>query len=132
MQKMQRVLLAEDNRLNQIVAAGTLKKLGFDVTIVDGGLDAVGACRGSRFDAVLLDVMMPDMDGYSAAREIRARELETGEPHTPIIGLSARAMDGDREIALEAGFNDYLTKPLREDELNDALVRWIGAPVLLH
>ena len=126
---MYRVLLAEDNKLNQIVAAGTLRKLGFDVMIVDGGGDAVEACRNETFDAILMDVMMGDMDGYQATAEIRALEASRGVPHTPVIGLSARAMDGDREIALAAGFNDYLTKPLREDLLKDALVRWIGAPV---
>ncbi len=129
---MHRVLLAEDNKLNQIVAAGTLQKLGYDVEIVDGGVDAVEACRNRDFDAVLMDVMMPDMDGYQATAEIRALEASRGGMHTPVIGLSARAMDGDREIALAAGFNDYLTKPLREDELKDALERWIGAPVVLR
>lgn len=129
---MHRVLLAEDNKLNQIVAAGTLRKLGYDVEIVDGGVAAVEACSSTQFDAVLMDVMMPDMDGYQATAEIRANEVTSSRPHTPVIGLSARAMDGDREIALEAGFNDYLAKPLREHELQDALERWIGAPVVLR
>jgi CheY-like chemotaxis protein len=129
---MHRVLLAEDNKLNQIVAAGTLRKLGYDVSIVDGGVAAVEACSTTQFDAVLMDVMMPDMDGYQATAEIRANEVANNRPHTPVIGLSARAMDGDREIALEAGFNDYLAKPLREAELEDALERWIGAPVVLR
>jgi two-component system sensor histidine kinase/response regulator len=132
MQRMHRVLLAEDNKLNQIVAAGTLQKLGYDVDIVDGGVDAVEACRRTRFDAVLMDVMMPDMDGYQATAEIRSNESDRGAAHVPVIGLSARAMEGDREIALANGFNDYLTKPLREDELKDALDRWIGAPVVLR
>ncbi|MGE3619427.1 MAG: response regulator [Acidimicrobiia bacterium] len=129
---MQRVLLAEDNKLNQIVAAGTLRKLGYEIEIVDGGTAAVEICRHERFDAVLMDVMMPDMDGYEATARIRADELAGGRLHTPIIGLSARAMDGDRQIALDAGFNDYLTKPLREDALKDALERWIGAPIILR
>lgn len=129
---MHRVLLAEDNKLNQIVAAGTLQKLGYEVVIVDGGVDAVETCRTTEFDAILMDVMMPDMDGYQATAEIRAVEAKRGGRHVPVIGLSARAMDGDREIALAAGFNDYLTKPLREDELKDALDRWIGAPVVLR
>ncbi|MGQ0434410.1 MAG: response regulator [Microthrixaceae bacterium] len=129
---MHRVLLAEDNKLNQIVAAGTLQKLGYEVVIVDGGVDAVDACKHSTFDAILMDVMMPDMDGYQATAEIRAHEAQHGGMHAPVIGLSARAMDGDREIAISAGFNDYLTKPLREDELRDALERWIGAPVVLR
>ena len=129
---MHRVLLAEDNKLNQIVAAGTLRKLAYEVEIADGGQDAVDAYRAGSFDAVLMDVMMPDVDGYQATAQIRAIEDERGGPHVPVIGLSARAMDGDREIALAAGFNDYLTKPLCEDELKDALERWIGAPVVLR
>ncbi|MGQ0433933.1 MAG: response regulator [Microthrixaceae bacterium] len=129
---MHRVLLAEDNKLNQITTARTLQKLGYEVEIVDGGIDAVEACRHNDFDAVLMDVMMPDMDGYRATREIRSLETLRGGPHTPVIGVSARAMDGDREIALAAGFNDYLTKPLREGELKNALERWIGAPVVVR
>jgi two-component system sensor histidine kinase/response regulator len=129
---MHRVLLVEDNRLNQIVAAGTLKKLGYEVTIVDSGIAAVDACREGSFDAVLMDVMMPDLDGYGATAQIRARETERAEARTPIIGLSARTMDIDREFALAGGFSDYLTKPLRELELKDVLKRWIGAPVLLR
>lgn len=129
---MHRVLLAEDNKLNQIVAAGTLDKLGYDVDIVDGGVDAVAACRDRTFDAVLMDVMMPDLDGYQAVRQIRDWETALGGLRVPIIGLSARAMEGDREIAIDAGFNDYLTKPLRERDLDDALQRWIGAPVVLR
>ncbi|MFZ6003888.1 MAG: response regulator [Actinomycetota bacterium] len=129
---MHRVLLAEDNKLNQIVAAGTLQKLGYDVEIVDGGLDAVEACRNSQFDAVLMDIMMPDMDGYQATAEIRSLEARRGDVPTPVIGLSARAMEGDREIALAAGLSDYITKPLREDELKDVLERWIGAPVVIR
>jgi CheY-like chemotaxis protein len=129
---MYRVLLAEDNKLNQIVAAGTLRKLGYVVDIVDGGTDAVAACRRETYDAVLMDVMMPDLDGYQAAGEIRTEETLQGAPHVPIIGVSARAMEGDRDIALTAGFNDYLTKPLREAELRDSLRRWIGSPVVLR
>lgn len=129
---MNRVLLVEDNKLNQVVAGSTLQKLGYTVEIVDGGEAAVAACRANRYDAVLMDVMMPDMDGYAATQAIRAAELAEGSPHVPVIGLSARAMEGDREIALANGMNDYLTKPLREDALQDALDRWIGAPVVLR
>jgi len=130
MQAVHRVLVAEDNKINQVVAAGTLKKLGYVVDIVDGGSEAVAACLHTRFDAVLMDVMMPDMDGYQATANIRANELANGTSHVPVIGLSARAMDGDREIALAAGFTDYLTKPLRPALLQEALARWIGAPVV--
>jgi two-component system, sensor histidine kinase and response regulator len=131
-QVMNRVLLVEDNKLNQVVAGSTLQKLGYTVEIVDGGAAAVAASRVSRFDAILMDVMMPEMDGYETTAAIRESELADGRPHVPVIGLSARAMDGDREIALAAGMNDYLTKPLREDALQDALDRWIGAPVVLR
>lgn len=129
---MIKVLLVEDNRLNQVVAGSTLQKLGCEVDIVDGGSAAVDACQRRTYDLVVMDVMMPDMDGYEATAAIRAAELASGTPHVPVIGLSARAMDGDREIAIAAGFNDYLTKPLREDALRDALDRWIGAPVVLR
>ncbi|HEX2575484.1 MAG TPA: response regulator [Aquihabitans sp.] len=131
MHVVHRVLVAEDNKINQVVAAGTLRKLGYAVDIVDGGNEAVAACIATRFDAVLMDVMMPDMDGYQATTKIREHEVVNGLSHVPVIGLSARAMDGDREIALNAGFNDYLTKPLRAPELERALDRWIGASILL-
>lgn len=128
---MHRVLVAEDNKINQVVAAGTLKKLGYAVEIVDGGVEAVTACLDRVFAAVLMDVMMPEMDGYQATARIRENERVLGTPNVPIIGLSARAMDGDREIAIAAGFNDYLTKPLRANELQAALERWI-TPVVLR
>jgi CheY-like chemotaxis protein len=119
------VLLVDDNRLNQLVAAGTLKKLQYEVEIVESGAKAVEACIATRFDAVLMDIMMPDMDGYEATARIREIEAAAGHQATPIIGVSARAMDGDREHALAAGLDDYLTKPLREEELKAVLERWI-------
>jgi CheY-like chemotaxis protein len=78
-----------------------------------------------------MDVMMPEVDGHQATSAIRDQERATGSPHVPVIGLSARAMEGDREIAF-AGFNDYLTKPLRTPELKDALDRWVGATEILR
>ena len=122
---MHRILLAEDNRINQVVAAGVLKKLGFEVDIVDDGAAAVAAFAAHDYDAVLMDVMMPGVDGYQATGLIRSHEARNGRPQVPIIGLSARAMAGDREIALNAGMNDYLTKPLRTPDLVDALERWL-------
>lgn len=132
MHPMHRILLAEDNKINQVVAAGTLKKLGYAVDIVDGGAEAVAACIATRYDAVLMDVMMPEVDGYQATAAIRDHERASGSTHVPVIGLSARAMEGDREIAFAAGFNDYLTKPLRTPALKEALDRWIGAPEVMH
>ena len=133
---MHRVLLAEDNKINQVVAAGVLKKLGYEVDIVVDGEAAVEACSAHEYAAVLMDVMMPNVDGYQATGLIRDFERKRRLRPIPIIGLSARAMTGDRDIALEAGMNDYLTKPLRTADLQTALDRWIvpmpaAAPVLV-
>jgi CheY-like chemotaxis protein len=126
---MPRILLAEDNRINQVVAAGVLKKLGFAVDIVDDGAAAVAAFTAGEYDAVLMDVMMPGVDGYEATGLICKHERRLGLAAVPIIGLSARAMAGDREIAIESGMNDYLTKPVRTGELAEALDRWVGPAV---
>jgi CheY-like chemotaxis protein len=120
----QRILLAEDNKINQVVAVGTLKKLGYEVDIVEDGAQAVTACAAESYGAVLMDVMMPGVDGYQATGMIREHERSHGLQPIPIIGLSARAMAGDREIALDAGMNDYLTKPLRTSALEEVLGRW--------
>ncbi len=126
---MPHILLAEDNRLNQLVAVGVLRNLGCEVEIVHDGARAVEACLRGHFDAVLMDIMMPVMDGYEATAQIRAGQEAAGTERTPIIGLSARAMDGDREVALAAGLDDYLTKPLREEQLRDSFQTWIPASV---
>ena len=85
----------------------------------------MAAFAARDYDAVLMDVMMPGVDGYQATGLIRSHEARHGRPQVPIIGLSARAMAGDREIAIEAGMNDYLTKPVRTADLADAMGRWI-------
>lgn len=126
-----RVLLAEDNEINQVVAVGTLKKLGYEVDIVEDGGQAVSACAAEEYDAILMDVMMPGVDGYQATGMIREHERANGLKPMPIIGLSARAMAGDREIALDAGMNDYLTKPLRTSALEEVLDRWIDRSVVV-
>jgi CheY-like chemotaxis protein len=127
---MNRVLLAEDNRINQVVAAGVLKKLGLEADIVDDGRAAVAAWATGTYLAVLMDVMMPGVDGYEATRIIRDRERDLGRLPVPIIGLSARAMDGDRQIAIDAGMDDYITKPLRTPDLVAVLDRCVGLDVL--
>jgi len=123
---MYQVLLVDDNQMNQLVAVATLEKLGYEVERAEDGAEAVAACMHRQFDAVLMDIQMPVMDGYQATAEIREHETTTGH-RTPIIGLSARAMDGDRESAIAAGLDDYLTKPLRKEELREMLQRWITA-----
>ena len=111
-----RVLLAEDNAVNQRLAVSLLEKRGHRVVVAGNGREAFEAFAGSRFDAVLMDVQMPEMDGFEATAAIRAREEESGG-HTPIIAMTAHALKGDRERCLEAGMDAYITKPLRPRDL---------------
>ncbi len=120
-----RVLLVEDNAVNQRLALALLKRRGAVVTIAQNGREAIEAWSTSRFDVVLMDVQMPEMDGFDATRIIRARER--GGEHVPIIALTARAMTGDRERCLAAGMDDYVTKPLRAQVLMEAIDRLVGA-----
>ena len=106
-----RVLLAEDNVVNQRLAASLLERRGHQVTIANNGREAVELSARQRFDAVLMDVQMPEMGGFDATAAIRAREGEGGD-HIPIIAMTAHAMKGDRERCLAAGMDEYLTKPL--------------------
>jgi signal transduction histidine kinase/CheY-like chemotaxis protein len=115
-----RVLLAEDNRVNQAVAAGLLKRDGHLVTIVENGVAAVAAAATSRFDVILMDVQMPEMGGFEATAAIRARESITGD-RVRIIAMTAHAMEGDRERCLDAGMDDYLSKPVRQSDFRRAL-----------
>jgi two-component system, sensor histidine kinase and response regulator len=124
------VLLVEDNAMNRLVATRMLAKLHVDVEIAENGLEALDALAAQHFDAVLMDCQMPEMDGYEATGEIRRREATTGE-HLPIIAMTAAAMDGDREVCLAAGMDDYITKPIRPEEIDAALTRWLeGAPAV--
>ena len=106
------VLIAEDNAVNQRLAASLLERRGHRVTIASNGREAVNAVAQSRFDAVLMDVQMPDMGGFEATAAIRAREASKHQPHVPIIAMTAHAMKGDRERCLAAGMDEYVTKPL--------------------
>ena len=106
-----RVLVAEDNVVNQRVASGLLRKRGHDVTVVGDGRAAVEAIAEGRFDVVLMDVQMPEMDGFEATAAIRAREKTTGE-HLRIVAMTAHAMTGDRDRCLRAGMDGYISKPL--------------------
>ncbi len=121
-----RVLVAEDNRVNQQVAVGMLKKLGLRVDAVADGREAVDAVQTLPYDLVLMDGQMPDMDGYEATRTIRAMERE-GQ-RIPIIALTAHAMAGDQQKCLEAGMDDYLTKPIVSTKLIKALETWLPDP----
>jgi CheY-like chemotaxis protein len=119
------VLLAEDNVVNQRVAARILEKQGHEVTVVDTGRKAVEALQRQRFDVVLMDVQMPELTGFEATALIRHAEAGTGR-HTPIIAMTAHALAGDRERCLAAGMDDYVSKPIRTDELLAAIARQTG------
>jgi PAS domain S-box-containing protein len=118
-----RILLAEDNPVNQKLAARLLQKLGAEVHVAANGLEAVQVLCTSNFDAVLMDCQMPDMDGYEATRQIRSSEAGVRNPNIPVIALTAHALATDRTRCLAAGMNDYLTKPINPIALQQALCR---------
>jgi signal transduction histidine kinase/ActR/RegA family two-component response regulator len=120
-----RVLVAEDNIVNQKVAARILERLGYDVDVASTGDEAVAAARRQAYAAILMDGQMPETDGFEATRMIRALD---GARHTPIIALTASAMRGDRERCLAAGMDDYVPKPVGPEQLEAVLRRWVPEP----
>ncbi len=114
------ILLVEDGPVNQQVATGLLTQRGHTVDIANNGVEALAALERNSFDLVLMDVQMPEMDGFEATAAIREKERGTGD-HIRIIAMTAHAMQGDRERCLEAGMDDYIAKPLRAEELYDAV-----------
>ena len=119
-----RVLVAEDNPVNQLVAAGFLEALGCTVSLASNGVEAVEMSANTEFDLILMDCMMPELDGYAAARAIRARQQVDGVERTPIVALTASAMAGERQRCIDAGMDDYMTKPFRRDALTRLLSQW--------
>ena len=117
------VLVVEDSPVNRLVAVRVLERCGFRAHVVNDGREALHALASQRYNAVLMDCQMPDIDGYEATRELRRRE--DGTRHTPVIAMTAHAMTGDRERCLEAGMDDYIAKPVRSQTLNEVLRRWI-------
>ncbi|MDF1585500.1 response regulator [Marinimicrococcus flavescens] len=122
-----RVLLAEDNLVNQEVALGILASLGCRAEVAGDGEEALAALSRAPYDLVLMDCQMPRLDGYAATREIRRREAGLGAAGVPIVALTAHALRGDREKCLEAGMNDYLGKPFTAEEMRAVLERWLPA-----
>jgi len=122
------VLLVEDNVINQRVASRFLERLGCQVEIADDGVKAVAAFDRNRYGLILMDMQMPQMDGVEATRRIRASEARKGAARTPIVALTANALTAQMELCLEAGMDDYLTKPLDIDRLHGMLDRYLGTP----
>jgi PAS domain S-box-containing protein len=119
-----KLLLAEDNLVNQRVAVAVLKKLGLKADLAVNGLEALEAATRTDYDLILMDCQMPEMDGFQATRKIR--EMEAGNRRVPILAMTANAMQGDRERCLEAGMDDYLAKPVAILDLKEALHRWLS------
>ncbi|MCD8351201.1 MAG: response regulator [Planctomycetaceae bacterium] len=118
-----RVLVADDNLVNQKVVTGLLGKNGCHVDVASNGHEALGALRSNYYDIVLMDCLMPEMDGYEATRMIRAHGSGVLNPHIPIIALTASAMQGDREKCIDAGMDDYVSKPIIAKDLLDVISR---------
>lgn len=114
-----KILLVDDNLINRKVALGILKKLGFKADLATDGKEAVAAYREGAYDLILMDCMMPHMDGYEATEKIRS--LEKGQNHIPVIAMTANAMSGDRQRCLDAGMDDYVAKPVKADKLEEAI-----------
>jgi CheY-like chemotaxis protein len=122
-----KVLLAEDNRVNQRLAVRLLEKRGHKVVVAGNGVEALAALRKESFDLVLMDVQMPEMDGYEATAAIREEE-KNSRRHQPVVALTAHAMKGDREKCLAAGMDGYLSKPIKPQELDEILEEYLNNP----
>jgi CheY-like chemotaxis protein len=118
-----RVLLVEDYEGNLIVATALLEELGYEVTVAHNGREALERCEGAHFDLVLMDVQMPEMDGYEATRLMRERQAAGHLPAVPIIGVTANALVGDRQKCLDAGMDDYISKPFTAEQLAVVVAR---------
>lgn len=123
-----RLLLAEDNPTNRLVAQSILERLGYGVDTASDGAEALEALRARRYDLVFMDCQMPGVDGYEATRRIRDGSGGVLDPAVPVVAMTAYAMRGDREKCLAAGMNDYLPKPVAPKAVAEVLARWLPAP----
>ena len=118
------ILVAEDNRINQMVALGLLQKLGYAADLATNGLEVLSAMKRTPYDIIFMDCQMPELDGYETTRHIRAEQ----RVHIPrIIAMTANALRGEEERCLDAGMDDYMSKPVRIEELRTTLERWLPA-----
>ena len=122
-QRRLRILVAEDNRTNQKVATRILERMGHYVDVAANGQEAIAALRAAQYDLVLMDVQMPEMDGFEATRRIRDPRTGLSQPGIPIVAMTAHAMKGDRERCLEAGMDGYVAKPIEPDALREVIDR---------
>ena len=120
--KMIKILLAEDNEANQFLIKAITKSKDWDITVVDDGDKAVEEFEKNEFDLVLMDVQMPVMNGYEATRIIRDIEQREKRNHTPIIALTAYAMKSDKDLCIEAGMDDYISKPFKRQQFLDSIM----------
>ncbi len=120
------ILLVEDNAVNQMVATAMLEKYGCHVTPAGNGKEALHLTKQRRFDLIFMDCQMPEMDGYEATHAIRALENQNMTKRMPIIAFTANAMKGDAEKCIDAGMDDYITKPVKQSELEDVLLKWLS------
>jgi osomolarity two-component system sensor histidine kinase NIK1 len=125
-----KILLVEDNLLNQKVVLFNLKKYDYDILAVTNGLDAIKAVMKNRFDLILMDIMLPGMNGFEITEKIRHLETERAvkEP-VPIIALTANALDNDREKCISVGMNEYLSKPFTANELREKIEKFVRLEV---
>ena len=123
--RMIRILVAEDNPINQKVAQAMLKKMGLSADVVANGRRAVDALATNAYDLVLMDCHMPDMDGFEATRIIRQDGSKALNPEVPIIAMTAATMQGDRERCIKAGMNEFIAKPVQQKELAKMLAKWL-------
>jgi two-component system, sensor histidine kinase and response regulator len=120
-----RILIAEDNLVNRMYVERLLARMGHTVTSAVDGKQVLTLFEAGSYDAILMDCRMPELDGYDTTREIRSREAATGRARTPIVGMTAATTDDIRLKCLDAGMDDYLTKPLGAAELQQALALWL-------
>jgi CheY-like chemotaxis protein len=121
-----RVLVVEDNAVNQKVAQGLLKKFGVQVDLAANGEEAINSLENLPFDLVFMDCQMPIMDGYEATQKIRHSESKVRNREIPIIAMTANSMEGDREKCLAVGMNDFISKPVNPNKVQEALKRWLS------
>ena len=120
-----KILVVEDNRTNQFLCMSILKKLGYSADLSENGEECIKYLRETNYDIVLMDCQMPEMDGFEATRFIRSGTAGVINSDVPVIALTAHAMEGDRELCLDSGMNDYLSKPFRINEIEEMITRWI-------